>query len=107
MPACILVDAVARLLPGVLSEPACYEGESIQSGLLEYPQYTRPVVFRGREVPPVLLSGHHKNIDEWRLEQSLALTKEKRPDLYDAYIAAHPPKEKKRGRKKKEKEEPV
>ena len=57
LPACILVDAVARLLPGVLSDPACYEGESIQSGLLEYPQYTRPVVFRGREVPPILLSG--------------------------------------------------
>ena len=106
LPACILVDAVARLLPGVLSEPACYEGESIQSGLLEYPQYTRPVVYRGREVPPVLLSGHHKNIEEWRLERSLALTKERRPDLYDTYIAAHPPKEKKR-RKKKEKEEGV
>ena len=106
IPACILVDAVARLLPGVLSEPACYEGESIQSGLLEYPQYTRPVVFRGREVPPVLLSGPHGNIDAWRLEQSLALTKERRPDLYDAYVAAHPPKEKKR-RRKKEKEEPV
>ena len=106
LPACILVDAVARLLPGVLSEPACYEGESIQSGLLEYPQYTRPVVYRGREVPPVLLSGHHKNIEEWRLERSLALTKERRPDLYDTYMAAHPPKEKKR-RKKKEKEEGV
>ena len=106
LPACILVDAVARLLPGVLSEPACYEGESIQSGLLEYPQYTRPVVYRGREVPPVLLSGHHKNIEEWRLERSLALTKERRPDLYDTYMAAHPPKEKKR-RGKKEKEEGV
>ena len=106
LPACILVDAVARLLPGVLSEPACYEGESIQSGLLEYPQYTRPGVYRGREVPPVLLSGHHKNIEEWRLERSLALTKERRPDLYDTYMAAHPPKEKKR-RGKKEKEEGV
>ena len=85
LPACILVDAVARLLPGVLAEPACYEGESIASGLLEYPQYTRPPVFRGREVPPVLLSGHHANIDKWREEQSLALTAERRPDLLAAY----------------------
>jgi tRNA (guanine37-N1)-methyltransferase len=107
LPACILVDAVSRLLPGVLSDPACYEGESIQSGLLEYPQYTRPVVFRGREVPPVLLSGHHGNIDAWRLEQSLALTRERRPDLYDAYMAAHPPKVKKPRKKKEKKEEPT
>ena len=85
LPACILVDAVARLIPDVLSEPACYEGESIASGLLEYPQYTRPPVFRGREVPPVLLSGHHANIDKWRLEQSLALTAARRPDLMEAY----------------------
>ena len=105
LPACILVDAVARLQGGVLSDPACYEGESIASGLLEYPQYTRPLLFRGREVPPVLLSGHHANIDAWRLEQSLALTHERRPDLYDAYVAAHPPKEKKKRRKKKEEEE--
>lgn len=104
LPACILVDAVARLLPGVLSDPACYEGESIQSGLLEYPQYTRPVSFRGREVPPVLLSGHHGNIEAFRLEASLALTRERRPDLYEAYVAAHPPKEKKK-RKVKKKEE--
>lgn len=85
LPACILVDAVARLLPGVLAEPACYEGESIASGLLEYPQYTRPPVYRGREVPSVLLSGHHANIDKWREEQSLALTAERRPDLFAAY----------------------
>lgn len=105
LPACIVVDAVARLQGGVLSDPACYEGESIQSGLLEYPQYTRPLVFRGREVPPILLSGHHANIDAWRLEQSLALTHERRPDLYDAFVAAHPPKEKKKGRKEKKEEE--
>lgn len=85
LPACILVDAVARLLPGVLADAACYEGESIASGLLEYPQYTRPPVFRGREVPPVLLSGHHANIDKWREEQSLALTASRRPDLLEAY----------------------
>lgn len=87
LPACILVDAVARLLPGVLAEPACYEGESIASGLLEYPQYTRPPVFRGREVPPVLLSGHHANIEKWRTERSLALTAERRPELLAAYLA--------------------
>lgn len=89
LPACIVVDAVARLLDGVLSSPACYEGESIASGLLEYPQYTRPPVFRGREVPPVLLSGHHEKIDRWRLEQSLTLTRERRPDLYQQYCENH------------------
>ncbi len=89
LPACIVVDAVARLLDGVLSSPACYEGESIASGLLEYPQYTRPPVFRGREVPPVLLSGHHENIERWRLEQSLSLTRERRPDLYQQYRDTH------------------
>ncbi len=86
IPACILVDAVSRLLDGVLASPECYEGESIASGLLEYPQYTRPPVFMGREVPPVLLSGHHAKIEAWRTEQSLALTRERRPDLYEAYI---------------------
>lgn len=85
LPACILVDAVARLLPGVLASPACYEGESIASGLLEYPQYTRPPIFRGREVPPVLLSGHHGNIEKWREEQAVALTRERRPDLLARY----------------------
>lgn len=85
LPACIVVDAVSRMLDGVLSSPDCYEGESIASGLLEYPQYTRPPVFMGREVPPVLLSGHHENIDKWRKEQALALTKARRPDLYAAY----------------------
>jgi tRNA (guanine37-N1)-methyltransferase len=85
IPACIVVDAVSRLLDGVLASPECYEGESIASGLLEYPQYTRPPVFMGREVPPVLLSGHHANIAAWRTERSLALTKERRPDLYEAY----------------------
>lgn len=85
LPACILVDAVSRMLDGVLSSPDCYEGESIASGLLEYPQYTRPPVFMGREVPPVLLSGHHENIEKWRTEQAIALTQARRPDLYAAY----------------------
>ena len=92
IPACIVVDAVSRLIDGVLSDEVCHTDESIASGLLEYPQYTRPPVFNGKEVPEVLLSGHHANIDAWRLERSLELTKERRPDLYEAYIKAHPPK---------------
>lgn len=102
LPACILVDAIARLLPGVLAAPECYEDESIAGGLLEYPQYTRPSVFLDREIPPVLTSGHHEKIAAWRLEQSLALTRERRPDLYEAYMAAHPPAPPKKRRKKKE-----
>ena len=81
IPACILVDAVARLVEGVLSDKECFEKESISSGLLEYPQYTRPYEFHGKKVPDVLLSGHHENIEKWRNEKSLELTKEKRPDL--------------------------
>ena len=96
LPACILVDAVSRLLDGVLADEICHEDESIASGLLEYPQYTRPPVFNGKEVPEVLLSGHHGNIDKWRLEKSLELTKERRPDLYEKYMAEHPPMEKKK-----------
>ena len=86
IPACIMVDAISRLIDGVLSDKECYEKESIASGLLEYPQYTRPPVFNGKEVPAVLLSGHHANIEKWRLEKSLELTKARRPDLYEKYI---------------------
>ncbi|MBR2444789.1 MAG: tRNA (guanosine(37)-N1)-methyltransferase TrmD [Clostridia bacterium] len=99
IPACIIVDAVSRLVDGVLSDKECYENESIASGLLEYPQYTKPRVFRGREVPEVLLSGHHENIEKWRLEKSLEITKERRPDLYEKYMLAHPPKPKKSKKK--------
>jgi tRNA (guanine37-N1)-methyltransferase len=81
LPALVLADAVARLCDGVLASPECFEQESHFSGLLEYPHYTRPEVWHGREVPEVLLSGHHKNIESWRREQSLKITKEKRPDL--------------------------
>ena len=100
IPACILVDCVARLIPGVLSDQECYEKESIASGLLEYPQYTKPRVFQGREVPEILLSGDHGKIDRWRLEEAVKITKERRPDM----LLAHPeieeslkPKKKKRG----------
>ena len=81
IPACILVDCVARLKEGVLSDAECHEKESISSGLLEYPQYTRPYEFHGVTVPDVLISGHHENIEKWRLEQARRLTLEKRPDL--------------------------
>lgn len=81
LPACLVVDAVARLAEGVLAAPECYENESLSDGLLEYPQYTRPVEFRGRSVPEVLLSGHHANIEAWRREQSLEITRKMRPDL--------------------------
>ena len=83
IPACILVDAVARLCDGVLAAPECYENESHSNGLLEYPQYTRPVEFRGRTVPEVLLSGHHANIDKWRAEQSREVTARLRPELLE------------------------
>ena len=81
IPACILVDAVARLCDGVLADPECYENESHSAGLLEYPQYTRPVEFRGRTVPEVLVSGHHANIEKWRAEKARELTERMRPDL--------------------------
>ncbi len=102
LPACILVDAVARLLPGVLASPLCHEEESIAGGLLEYPQYTRPPVFMEREVPPILTSGNHAAIAAWRLQQSLDLTRERRPDLYEAYMIENPPPPPKKKRKKKE-----
>lgn len=86
LPAMVLIDTVARMLPGVLPESLCFEDESHFNGLLEYPQYTRPAVWHDREVPPVLLTGHHKNIAEWRLAQSLEVTKTHRPDLYDCYL---------------------
>ncbi len=83
LPACVLVDCVSRMIDGVLAAPDCYENESIASGLLEYPQYTRPYEFHGKKVPDVLLSGHHAKIAEWRYNESLRLTLEKRPDLLE------------------------
>ncbi len=76
-----IIDTVARLVPGVLSSNESYEDESFYSGVLEYPQYTRPENFMGMKVPEVLISGHHKNIKQWRRYQSLKITYEKRPDL--------------------------
>ena len=85
LPALVLTDAIARMCPGVLPESVCFEEESHYSGLLEYPHYTRPEIWHDMAVPPVLLSGHHKNISDWRLAQSLEITKERRPDLYESY----------------------
>ena len=79
--ALVLADAVGRLCDGVLSEDVCFEDESHFSGLLEYPQYTRPQVWHGKEVPQVLLSGNHKLISDWRREQAVKRTMEKRPDM--------------------------
>jgi len=81
LPALVVCDAVARMCEGVLSDSVCFEDESHFSGLLEYPQYTRPVEWHGKRVPDVLLSGHHKNIEDWRAAQSLEITKQRRPDL--------------------------
>ena len=86
LPALVLTDAVARLCDGVLSSNECYEEESHYGGLLEYPQYTRPEVWRGRRVPDVLLSGHHQNIADWRRVQRISRTEEKRPDLMETFL---------------------
>ena len=88
--ALVVIDAVSRLLPGVLGSEESAEDESFTTGLLEYPQYTRPEVWEGRAVPPVLLTGDHKKIDEWRGAQSRERTRERRPDLYDAWCESHP-----------------
>jgi len=81
LPAAVLVDAIGRLLPGVLNDETSALFDSFQDDLLAPPVYTRPADFRGRKVPEVLMSGHFKNIEEWRLEQSLQRTRERRPDL--------------------------
>ncbi len=81
LPAMVMVDAISRMVPGVLSNRESAMFDSFQDGLLEYPQYSRPRQWRGREVPEILLSGHHANVEKWRREQSLLRTKERRPDL--------------------------
>lgn len=83
LPAMVMMDAISRMVPGVLSNDASAGEESFENGLLEYPQYTRPEVFHGKSVPEVLLSGHHANIEAWRKEQSLQRTRERRPDLLE------------------------
>lgn len=83
LPAMVLTDCIARMIPGVLSDEICFTEESHFSSLLEYPQYTRPAVWEGREVPDVLLSGHHEKIALWRREQSLKRTLKHRPDMLE------------------------
>ena len=83
--ACVLIEAVTRLLPGVMGNDASGADESFTGGLLEYPQYTRPATFRGADVPPILLSGNHAAVAQWRLEQAIERTRAVRPDLYDVY----------------------
>ena len=84
LPAMVLIDSVSRYVEGVLSKDSIQE-ESFTDDLLEYPQYTRPEVFLGKKVPEVLLTGHHQNIEKWRKEQSIKITKSKRPDLIEKY----------------------
>ena len=91
----MVADSVFRLQPGVLACAEGYEDESFYSGLLEYPQYTRPEEWHGMRVPDVLLSGHHANIRAWRAQQALARTRLRRPDLYAAHLARQKDDEKK------------
>ena len=83
IPAMAVADAVCRLVPGVLSDPECYENESHWNGALEAPQYSRPEVWHERAVPPILLSGNHAKVDQWRRKQSILRTRRRRPDLYE------------------------
>ncbi len=81
--AMIMLDAIVRLLPGVLGNAASTENESFEADLLEYPQYTRPIEWKGRQVPEILLSGHHENVAKWQKQQALQITKQRRPDLLE------------------------
>lgn len=100
LPAMIMVDAISRLVPGVLHNDVSAEYESFGDGLLEYPQYSRPEVWHDKKVPQVLMSGHHANVEKWRHEQSLLRTQLRRPDLYEEYVKNNPeefaPKKKRR-----------
>lgn len=85
LPAMVMIDAISRLIPGVIKEQESYEEDSFYHGLLEYPHYTRPQIFEGMEVPEILLSGHHENIRKWRKKESLRRTLLRRPDLLEHY----------------------
>lgn len=102
LPAMVMIDAISRLVPGVLNNDESAMTESFNNNLLEYPQYSRPEEWMGKKVPSILLSGDHKKVDEWRLEKSIERTKERRPDLYEIWLSENPPKpEKKKRRRKK------
>ncbi|MGN1181114.1 MAG: tRNA (guanosine(37)-N1)-methyltransferase TrmD [Suilimivivens sp.] len=87
LPALVLMDAISRMVPGVLGNQESKDTESHSNYLLEYPQYSRPEIWHDKRVPEILLSGNHAKVDEWRLEQSLARTKETRPDLYEKWVS--------------------
>ncbi|MEE3392644.1 MAG: tRNA (guanosine(37)-N1)-methyltransferase TrmD [Lachnospiraceae bacterium] len=87
LPAIVMMDAISRLVPGVLNNPISSELESHSHGLLEYPQYTRPREWHGKEVPEVLLSGDHRRIKEWCLNKAIEVTRQKRPDMYEQYMS--------------------
>lgn len=91
LPAMVMVDAIARLVPGVLHNADSAVTESFYNGLLEYPQYSRPEIWHDKRVPQILLSGDHAKVDAWRLEQALERTRQRRPDLYETYMAAANP----------------
>lgn len=112
IPAMAVIDAVSRMIDGVLSNEDSFTDESHFSGLLEYPHYTRPPVFMGREVPEVLLSGDHAKIQAWRRRESILITKEKRPDMYELKreeyeLELNPPPKKRRKRKKQTEPSPM
>ena len=89
LPAVIMIDAVSRLIPGVLNNSVSSEGESFGDGLLEHPKYTRPEIYEGMRVPEILLSGNQAKIEQWKLEESLRRTKERRPEMYEKYLTTH------------------
>ncbi|HKM04167.1 MAG TPA: tRNA (guanosine(37)-N1)-methyltransferase TrmD [Lachnospiraceae bacterium] len=104
LPAMVMIDSISRLVPFVLNNNESAKNESFYDNLLEYPQYSRPNEWMGKKVPEVLTSGHHGNIEKWRLEQSIERTKMRRPDLYEKYRADNPIVEKKNKRRKNNKE---
>ena len=105
MPALIMMDAIARMVPGVLGNELSGEDESYSDYLLEYKQYTRPLVWNDLSVPDILTSGDHKKIDEFRLEESIEITKNLRPDLYEKWVIEHPEYFEQKEKKRKKKEE--
>jgi tRNA (guanine37-N1)-methyltransferase len=94
LPAMVVIDTISRLIPGVLGNGVSADTDSFMNGLLEYPQYSRPEIWRDKAVPPILLSGDHAKVDRWRKQQSLLRTKQRRPDLYEKYMEEHPDAEK-------------
>lgn len=89
LPAMVMIDTISRLVPGVLNNDDSAVTESFADGLLEYPQYSRPEEWHGKKVPAILLSGHHENVEKWRLEQAKERTRERRPDMWERWLKTH------------------